>query len=141
MFTNQVIFIKNGEIAEQGTHEELMAKKVRMARHSAFLNLFIFFKSQSGLYASMATFDAKRNVDKGNSKRSRLGGENINIFFLSSFPKNQQVLYQFSFWPESTSLSTVEEEAAVQKDLKEESSGNGEVFYQKENPSVLELIE
>ena len=27
-FTYQVIFLKNGEIAEQGTHEELMAKKV-----------------------------------------------------------------------------------------------------------------
>ena len=62
-----------------------MAKKVRIARHSAFLNLFIFFKSQSGLYASMATFDAKRNVDKGNSKRSRLGGENINIFVFIAF--------------------------------------------------------
>ena len=92
-----MIFIKNGEIAEQGTHEELMAKKVRITRHIAF-NLFIFLKSQSGLYASMATFDAKRNVDKGNSKRSRLGGENINIFhginkfcinFL--FGQNQQV--------------------------------------------------
>ena len=64
---DRVIFIKNGEILEQGTHEELMAKK-------------------SGLYASMATFDAKRNVDKGNSKRqtSRLGGENINCW--CSFP-------------------------------------------------------
>jgi len=79
---DRVIFIKNGEIAEQGTHEELMSKK-------------------SGFYASMATFDAKRNVDKGNNKRqtSRL---------------------------DSTSLSPDEEEAAVQKDLKDESSGNGE---------------
>ena len=99
-----------------------MAKKVRIARHSAF-NLFIFFKSQSGLYASMATFDAKRNVDKGNAKRSmsRLGGENINNLCL------------FPFWTESTSLSPDEEEAAIQKDLKDESSGNGEVFHQNKS--------
>merc|ERR1719237_661266 len=77
---DRVIFMKNGEIAEQGTHEELMGKK-------------------RGLFASMATFDAKRNAEKGNSKRSRL---------------------------ESTSVSPEEEEAAVQKDLKDESSGNGE---------------
>ena len=117
-----MIFIKNGEIAEQGTHEELMAKKVRIARHNAF-NLFIFLKSQSGLYASMATFDAKRNVDKENTKRSmsRLGGENINIVCL------------FPFWTESTSLSPDEEEAAIQKDLKDESSGNGEVFHQNKS--------
>ena len=65
--------MKNGEIAEQGTHEELMGKKVGMARHNSF-NLFLL-QSQSGLFASMATFDAKRNADKGNSKRSRLGGK------------------------------------------------------------------
>ena len=60
--------MKNGEIAEQATHEELMGKKVEMAKHDSF-------QPQSGLFASMATFDAKRNAEKGNSKRSRLGGE------------------------------------------------------------------
>ena len=63
--------MKNGEIAEQGTHEELMGKKVEMAKHDSFHLL----QPQSGLFASMATFDAKRNAEKGNSKRSRLGGE------------------------------------------------------------------
>ena len=63
--------MKNGEIAEQGTHEELMGKKVEMAKHDSFHLL----QPQSGLFASMATFDAERNAEKGNSKRSRLGGE------------------------------------------------------------------
>ena len=67
--------MKNGEIAEQGTHEELMRKKVGKWQNNSF-NIFLF-QSQSGLFASMATFDAKRNTDKGNSKRSKLGWENI----------------------------------------------------------------
>ena len=87
-----------------------------MARHNSF-NLFLF-QYQSGLFASMATFDAKRNADKGNSKRSQLGGK-ISKSFLCKFP----------FWTESTSLSPDEEEAAVQKDQKDESSGNGEVSF------------
>ena len=39
---DRVVFLKNGQIEEKGTHEELMAKK-------------------DGAYAKMATFDAKRN--------------------------------------------------------------------------------
>ena len=39
---DRVVFLKNGQIEEKGTHEELMAKK-------------------DGSYAKMATFDAKRN--------------------------------------------------------------------------------
>ena len=65
---DRVIFIKNGEILEQGTHEELMAKK-------------------SGLYASMATFDAKRNVDKGNSK-----GQTSRLESTSLSPDEKEVL-------------------------------------------------
>ena len=66
----------------------------------------------------MATFDAKRNAEKGNNKRSRLGRNHLKLFFI-----------YFTFWPESTSLSADEEEAAVQKDLKDETSGNGEVSH------------
>ena len=65
---DRVIFIKNGEILEQGTHEELMAKK-------------------SGLYASMATFDAKGNVDKGNSK-----GQTSRLESTSLSPDEKEVL-------------------------------------------------
>ena len=65
---DRVIFIKNGEILEQGTHEELMAKK-------------------SGLYASMAIFDAKRNVDKGNSK-----GQTSRLESTSLSPDEKEVL-------------------------------------------------
>ena len=39
---DRVVFLKNGQIEEKGTHDELMAKK-------------------DGSYARMATFDAKRN--------------------------------------------------------------------------------
>ena len=47
--------------------------------------------------------------------------------------KCEQVLCLFSFWPESTSVSPEEEEAAVQKDLKDESSGNGEVSHHNQS--------
>ena len=43
------------------------------------------------------------------------------------------VLLFFSFSTESTSVSAEEEEAAVQKDLKDESSGNGEVSHHNQS--------
>ena len=113
-----MIFIKNGEIAEQGTHEELMAKKVDLCEwRDPTPSIFFFSNIRVACLQAWPHLTPRGMLIKGTAREADLVG------------KYQKVLCKFPFWTESTSLSPDEEEAAVQKDQKDESSGNGEVSF------------
>ena len=40
--SNKVVFMKNGEIAEQGSHEDLIKKKVCISTRFKSINPFVF---------------------------------------------------------------------------------------------------
>ena len=81
--------MKNGEIAEQGSHEDLIKKKVCISTRFKSTNPFVF-ELKGGHYAGMVMFDVKRAAEKGNRKKSEVGKTNSKFRLIFSSNRNKQ---------------------------------------------------
>ena len=105
--------MKNGEIAEQGSHEDLIKKKVCSCK--CFKGILLFSNYRTVIMRAWLRLMSQEPLTKETERKAKL-------------VRNVQSSASSSLQTETSSMSPNEEEAALQKDLEEESSGNGEVL-------------